>query len=84
MGRSKLGLMYRQVCEVYFTSGIIKGMKFDPKNKWRKVVSLKLDTRLDTSIYWWLIKKLDTSSIYQELWFQNSQIWNLAHDDLND
>ena len=30
------------------------------------------------------MKKLDTSLIYRELQFQISQIWILAHDDLND
>ena len=47
--------MYHQLCEVYFTSGIIKDMKIDPKNKWRKVVSLNLDT----GNYQGLMKKLN-------------------------
>ena len=63
--------MYQQICEVYFTSDIINDMKIDPRNKWTKVVSLKLDTRLDTSIYWGLMNKLDTSSIYWADEFQN-------------
>ena len=71
--------MYQQVCEIYFTSGIIKDKKFDPRNKWRKVVSLKLDT----SCYQGLMRELGTSSIYQDLRIQNSQFWILAHDDLN-
>ena len=71
LDRSKLSLMYQQICEVYFTSDIIKDMKIDPRNKWTKVVSLKLDTRLDTSIYRGLMKKLDTSSTYWTNEFQN-------------
>ena len=43
-------------------------MKFDPKNNLRKVVSLKLDT----SCYQGLMKKLETSLIYQELQFHIS------------
>ena len=42
--------------EVYFTSGIIKDMKIDLRNKWRKIVSLKLGT----SIYQGLMKELNT------------------------
>ena len=53
--------MYQQACEAYFTSGIIKDIKIDPRNKWRKAVSLKLDTSFDTSIYLDLMKKLNTS-----------------------
>ena len=75
--------MYQEVCKVYILRGIIKDMKIDSKNKWRKVDSVILDTKLDTSIYQDLMKKLNTSSIYQDLRFQNSQIWNLAHDDLD-
>ena len=30
--------MYQKVCEVYFTSGIIKDMKIEPKNKWKKLI----------------------------------------------
>ena len=56
--------MYQEVREVYFTSGIIKVMKIDPRNKSRKVISVKLDTRLDTSIYQGLMRELDTNSIY--------------------
>ena len=75
--------MYEEVCKVYILRGIIKDMKIDSKNKWRKVDSVILDTKLDTSIYQDLMKKLNTSSIYRDLRFQNSQIWNLAHDDLD-
>ena len=57
--------MYQQLCEVYFTSGIIKGIKIDPRNRWRKVISLNLDPCFDTSIYRDIMKnsqhKLDTS-----------------------
>ena len=76
--------MYQRVYEVYFTSGIIKDMKIDPRNKCRKVVSLKLDTRLDISIYQGLMRKLDTNLIYWDLRIQNSHFWISAHDDLND
>ena len=57
--------MYQHVCEVYFTSGIIKDMKIEPRNKWRKADSVKLNTSLNTSMYWDLMKdswhKLNTS-----------------------
>ena len=33
MDRSKLGLMYQEVCYSNITSGIIKEMKIDPRNK---------------------------------------------------
>ena len=33
LDKSKLSLMYQQICEVYFTSDIIKDMKIDPRNK---------------------------------------------------
>ena len=54
--------MYQEVREVYFTSGIIKVMKIESRNKWKK----KTDSvKLNTSIYWDLMKdsrhKLDTS-----------------------
>ena len=75
--------MYQEVCKVYILRGIIKDMKTDSKNKWRKVDSVILNTKLDTSIYQDLMKKLNISSIYRDLRFQNSQIWNLAHDDLD-
>ena len=39
--------MYQEVCCSNISSGIIKDMKVDPRNKWRKaVVSLNLDTCL--------------------------------------
>ena len=71
--------MYQEVCKVYIVSGIIKDMKIDLRKKWKKVVSVFLDT----NIYWDLINKLDTSLIYRNLQFHNSQIWILAHDDLD-
>ena len=40
-------------------------MKIDPRNKWRKVDSIKLDARLDISIYRGLMKKLDTILIFK-------------------
>ena len=30
--------MYQEVCYSNISSGIIKDMKFDPRNKWRKVI----------------------------------------------
>ena len=33
MGRSKLGLMYKEACCSNITSDIIKNMKIDPRNK---------------------------------------------------
>ena len=39
-----MGLMYQEVCYSKILSGIIKDIKFDPKNKWKKVVSLKFNT----------------------------------------
>ena len=36
--------MYQEVCCSNISSGIIKNMKFDPRNKWGKVVSLNLNT----------------------------------------
>ena len=36
--------MYQEVCYSNILSDIIKDMKFDLKNKWKKVVSLKLET----------------------------------------
>ena len=38
--------MYQKVCEVYFTSVIIKNMKIEPRNKWEKANLVKLDTIL--------------------------------------
>ena len=51
--------MYQEVCKVYITSSIIKDMKIEPRNKWRKADSVIFDTSLDTSIYQNLMKKLD-------------------------
>ena len=51
LGKSKLGLMYQEVCYSNISGGIIKDMKADSRNKWRKVVSLSLDTSsTDTAI----------------------------------
>ena len=36
--------MYQEVCKVYILSGIIKDKKIDPKNKWRKAISVIFDT----------------------------------------
>ena len=39
--------MYQEICCLNISSGIIKDMKFDQRNKSKKkVVSLKLDTNL--------------------------------------
>ena len=63
--------MYQEVCKVYIIGGIIKDIKIEPRNKWRKTDLVILDTGLDTSIYRDLMKKLDikldTSSIYRDL-----------------
>jgi len=66
--------MYQEVCKVSILSVIIKDMKIDPKNKWRKIVLASLDTSLDTSIYRSLMKKLNTNSICWDLRFQNSDL----------
>ena len=50
--------MYQEVCCSNISSGIIKDMKFDLRSKWRKVVSLKLNT----SCYQGLMKKFNTNS----------------------
>lgn len=44
------------------TSSIIKDMKIEQKNKWRKTEIVKLDTSLDSGIYRDLMKNLNTSS----------------------
>ena len=36
--------MYQKVCCSNISSGFIKDMKIDSRNKWRKDVSLSLDT----------------------------------------
>ena len=46
-----MSLMYQEVCYTNITNGIIKGMKIELKNKWRKAETVNLDTSLDTSIY---------------------------------
>ena len=46
IGRSKLGLMYQEVCCSCISSGFIKEMKDNLRNKWRKADSLSLDTSL--------------------------------------
>ena len=44
-----MSLMYREICCLDIISGIIKDMKIEPRNKRRKVNSVKLGTSLDTS-----------------------------------
>ena len=39
-----MGLMYQEVCCTNITSGIIKNMKIEPRNKWRKAETVNLDT----------------------------------------
>ena len=41
-GRSKIDLIYQEVCWSNISSDIFKVMKIDPRNKWRKVISLSL------------------------------------------
>jgi len=38
LGRFKLGLMYQEVYCSNISGGIIKDMKFDPRNKWQKTI----------------------------------------------
>ena len=55
LGRSKLGLMYQEVYCANISSGVIKEMKADPRNKRRKAVSLSLNIiSIDIAIenYW--------------------------------
>ena len=44
-----MSLMYQEICCLDILSGIIKNMKIEPRNKWRKVDSMKIGTSLDTS-----------------------------------
>ena len=57
--------MYQEVREVYFTSGVIKVMKIESRNKWKKKKKKTNSVKLNTSIYWDLMKdswhKLNTS-----------------------
>ena len=79
--------MYQEVHEVYFTSGIIKVMKIESRNKWKKKKKKTDSVKLDTSIYLRHNEGFSTQarylSIYEALQFQNSQIWISAHDDLD-
>ena len=51
LGRSKLGLIYQEVCCSNISSGIFKIMKIDPRKKWRKADSVSLDrSSTDTAI----------------------------------
>ena len=60
------------MCEVYFTSGIIKDKKIDLRNKWRKAVSLMLDT----NCYWDLMRDLDSQTIETyEFKILRSEFW---------
>ena len=54
------------------------------KKQVKKSCFIKARHWINTSIYRGLMKKLNTSSIYRDLWIQNSQIWISAHDDLDD
>ena len=64
-----MGLMYQEVCNFYITRSIIKDMKIEPRNKWKKKKKkkekLKHWSSTLVSIYWDLMKnsrhKLDTS-----------------------
>ena len=38
------------MCWSNITSGIIKDMKIEPRNKWRKAETVNLDTRIDTNL----------------------------------
>ena len=67
LGRSKFGLMYQEVLCSATSSGIIKDMKIDPRNKWRKAGSLKLDT----SIYWELMRSSTQARFIKNYDFKN-------------
>ena len=45
-----MSLMYQEICCSNKTSGIIKYMKIELGNKWRKIDLVKLDTSLYTSL----------------------------------
>ena len=46
-----MSLMYQEVLWSNITFVIIKDMKIEPRNKWRKTKTVNLDTSLDTNIY---------------------------------
>ena len=62
--------MYQGVCCSNITSDIIKDMKVDPKNKWRKVVSLSLNT---SSTQAWSIENYDFKFFKSE--FRPTMTW---------
>jgi len=45
-----MSLMYQEVCCTNITSGIIKDINIERRNKWRKFETVNLDTILDTSL----------------------------------
>ena len=53
-----MDLIYQKICKISILSGIIKDIKIDLRNKWRKADSIILDINLDTTIYRDLIKKI--------------------------
>ena len=59
------------MCCSNITSGTIKDMKIDPRNKSRKTILLKLSTSLDINIYQGLMNKFDTSLIIEIYDFRN-------------
>ena len=65
--------MYQEVCCSNISSGIIKDMKFDPRNKWWKAVSLKLNT----SYYRGLMKIFTQARSIENYDFRilKSEIW---------
>ena len=65
------------------SSGIIKDRLIQETSE-KKNYFIKSQQKLDRCYYRSLMEKLDTSSIYRDLRFQNFQIWNLAHDELDD
>ena len=69
-----MSLMYQEVCYTNITNDIIKGMKIESSNKWRKAETLNLDTSLDTSstlafikIEWRTLTLAQHLSIYQAM-----------------
>jgi len=52
LGRSKLGLIYQEVCCLNISSGIIKDINVDPRNRDLCNKGKKITTRLSPIGYW--------------------------------
>ena len=68
LGRSKLGLMYQEVCCSNISSGTFKEMKIDPRKKWRKADSLSLN-------------KSSTDTAIEVKWRCSTQAWFIENYD---